>query len=72
MPCEQRRKLMEGLAAAAKAHSLALRGIKGLNRWEFDRAWDQAEDLRLKKELAQRELTEHEQQHACQSDAVPA
>jgi hypothetical protein len=71
MPCHQRQMLLEQLAAAAKAHTDSLRNMKGLNTWEFDRAWDDAESLRLTKELAQKALTEHEEQHGC-SDSFAA
>jgi len=56
MPCEQRQKLMESLADAARAQGGALRNCR-----EFDRALDEAEDLRVKKELAQMALGGHEQ-----------
>lgn len=72
MPCEQRQKLMEHLAALAKAHSDSLRGLNGLNRWEFDRGWDAAEALRLKKDSAQKALAEHEKQHGCRVDSLTA
>jgi hypothetical protein len=65
MPCEERKTLLENLAAAARAHTSSLRSMNALNRWEFDKAWDAAEALRLKKDLAQQTLTEHDRQHRC-------
>ncbi len=72
MPCEEREKLRERLASAAKAHTDSLRNMKGLNRWEFDRAWDQAEALRLQKEFVQKALAEHERLHACRIESLAA
>jgi hypothetical protein len=72
MPCEQRQKLMEQLAAIAEAHTNSLRTLNGMNRWEFDRGWDKAEALRLQKDLAQKALKEHEKQHGCRIDSLTA